>query len=66
MTMCFKKWAKDLNRHLAKEDIQVANRHIKRCSTLYVIREMQTIRTTKHNYTSILMVKIQNIDNSRC
>ena len=55
----------DINRHLTKEDIRMANKHIKRCSTSYVIREMQ-IKTAMRYHTTIRMVKIRNTGSTKC
>ena len=60
------KWAKDMKRNLTEEGIDMANKHVRKCSASFAIREIQIKTTMRYPFTPVRLVKINKTRNNKC
>ncbi|CAK7302363.1 hypothetical protein VULLAG_LOCUS9623 [Vulpes lagopus] len=60
------KWAKDMKRNLTEEDMDIANKHMRKCSASLAIREIQIKTTMRYHLTPVRMGKINKTGNHKC
>ena len=61
-----KKWGTELNKEFSPEELQMVEKHLKKCSTSLVIREMQIETTLRFHLTPVRMAKVKDLGDSRC